>query len=393
MGNVRLFALLALVLALAGCSAGRTTQATREPTAPSPVAVAPTLEVRPVGASTAEGGTTGASSAPSPARDSAPIPAGSPASQAQLIAAVFARVAPAVVLIQTEQGLGSGFLIDDDGHITTNNHVVEGASNGQVLVSFSNLFQAIGTVVGRDPSSDTAVVHVEQLPDGVQPVGFGDSSQIGVGDLVIAIGNPLGQERTVTSGIISAVGRTIAEPGNPFEIGGAIQTDAAINPGNSGGPLLNDQGQVIGMNTAILSPSGTSSGIGFAVPVNLIRRVIPELIASGSYAHPYLGIQMADVTNLAAEREGLPGAGVLIQPSSSDSPVASAGLGGPAILKAIDGTAITSSADVISYLELNRKPGDTVALTLLGNNGEQSELRVQLGARPSVEDRAPRQVP
>ena len=305
----------------------------------------------------------------------------------QLVANVFDRVSPAVVRISTGQGLGSGFLVDTDGHLITNNHVVAGSNNGQVQVSFTGLFETIGQVVGADPDSDVAVVKVDELPQGIVPIELGDSNQVRVGQRTIAIGNPLGQDRTVTTGIVSAIGRTISEDNSGYSIGGAIQTDAAINPGNSGGPLLDSHGRVIGMNTAILSESGASSGIGFAVPVNLIKKVAPALISQGRYDHPWLGVGLADVTTLDARQQSLPSAGVLIQPSGQGSPAVQAGLRGQAILTAINGTPVTSRDELISYLEVNTKPGDTVTLTLVTGQGQQQDLQVQLGARPHVEDR------
>ena len=308
-----------------------------------------------------------------------------PGAMEQVIGAVNDRVGPAVVTISPGTGLGSGFLIDAEGHIVTNNHVVEGAQDGQVLVSFSGLFDTLGRVVGTDPDSDIAVVDVEELPEGVQPVELGDSEQLRVGQLAIAIGNPLGQERTVTTGIVSALQRTIEEAQGTYAIGGAIQTDAAINPGNSGGPLLDQDARVIGMNTAILSQSGTSSGVGFAVPVNLIKKVVPALIETGSYEHPWLGVQMGEVSTYFAEQRNLPSAGILMQPSQSDSPAAQAGLGEESIVTAIDGEELTSTEDVIAYLELNTVPGDTVTLTVAEAAG-QRDIEVTLGARPSVAD-------
>jgi S1-C subfamily serine protease len=309
------------------------------------------------------------------------------AGQEQVVADVFARVGPSVVRIVTGQGLGSGWLVDPKGYIITNNHVIADAQNGRVRVSFTGLFETFGQVVGADPDSDVAVVKVEDLPQDAKPVELGDSDQARVGQMTIAIGNPLGQDRTVTTGIISAIGRTIAEETSNYQIGGAIQTDAAINPGNSGGPLLNSSGQVIGMNTAILSQSGASSGIGFAVPVNLIKKVSQALISQGKYDHPYLGVGLRDVTTLDARQNNLPSAGILIAPNGSDSPVAQAGLNGQAILVAINGTQVTSSEEVIAFLELKTKPGDTVTLTVVGSNGQKQDLAVKLGARPNVADR------
>jgi 2-alkenal reductase len=312
----------------------------------------------------------------------------------QIVANVFDSVGPAVVRIETTQGLGSGYLIDRDGHVVTNNHVIADSPNGQVLVSFSGLFQTVGKVIGADPDSDIAVVKVDELPDGVTPVDLGDSNQVRVGQRTIAIGNPLAQDRTVTTGIVSAIGRTInenAQSQGGYRIGGAIQTDAAINPGNSGGPLLDSRGRVIGMNTAILSQSGTSSGIGFAVPVDLIKKVAPALITQGHYDHPWLGVSLGDVTTYQAKQNNLPSAGVLIAPDQNagrDSPVLQAGLTSQAILTAINDTLATSSDQVIAYLELTTKPGDTVKLTLVDGDGQRRDLQVQVGARPRVEDRA-----
>jgi len=308
----------------------------------------------------------------------------------QIVANVFARVGPAVVRIETSEGLGSGFLIDTEGHIITNNHVVASSQGGPLLVSFSGLFQTAGTVVGTDPDSDIAVVKVDELPEGIVPVEFGDSDQVQVGQRTIAIGNPLAQDRTVTTGIVSAIGRTIDENEQNqggYRIGGAVQTDAAINPGNSGGPLLDSHGRVMGMNTAILSQSGTSSGIGFAVPVNLIKKVSKALIAGGSYEHPWLGVGLQDVTTYQAKQNNLPSAGVLIQPSAQNGPMAQAGLRDQAILTAINGTPVTSSDQVIAFLELNTNPGDTVTLMTVDGSGKKHELQVTLGARPQVEDR------
>ena len=327
-----------------------------------------------------------------PQQTETPVPTAPPAAQAsplsieQIIADVHARVSPAIVAITPGQGLGSGFLIDRDGHIVTNNHVIEGAENGQVLVSFSGLFETLGRVVGTDPDSDTAVVKVDELPDGVEPVELGDSSGLRVGQMTIAIGNPFGQERTVTSGIVSALGRTISEEQSTYAIGGAIQTDAAINPGNSGGPLLDADARVIGMNTAILSQSGTGSGVGFAVPINLIKKVVPALIEQGTYDHPYLGVRMGEVSTFLARERNLPSAGILMSPSGDDSPAGRAGLPEEAIVVAINGEELTSTEDVVTYLELNTAPGDTITLNIVEQGGERRDIAVELGARPRVTD-------
>jgi S1-C subfamily serine protease len=393
--------LLLALAALAGCSFGEQTAAV-SPTTPDAAAQVPqaastqatteavTVQTVAVGAApaaqetvepTLEAEGSNATQTTGTAADAA-VPTPGPTAPAeaqavtvaleQIIADVNARAGDAVVTIRTANGQGSGFLIDGEGHIVTNNHVVADAQGGQVI--------------GTDPDSDIAVVDVEQIPDGVQPVELGDSSQLRVGQTTIAIGNPLGQERTVTNGIVSATNRTISEQTGGYAIGGAIQTDAAINPGNSGGPLLDANARVIGMNTAILSQSGTSSGIGFAVPVNLIKRVVPSLIAQGRYDHPYLGVQMGEVTTLIAEEQNLPSAGIIMQATGADSPAAQAGLPDEAIVTAINGEPLTSTEDVIAYLELNTAPGDTVTLNVVQQDGTQRDVEVTLGARPSVTD-------
>lgn len=382
----RLVPMLVVAVAVAGCnvtisnpfqpSAQDSAQATVEPeTSNAPTAALPTLNI--------EAETRAPAALPAAFQDLS--------AAEQVVAEVFNRVAPAVVRIQLQDGLGSGFLIDDQGYIITNNHVVEGRARVQVF--FTGLFETIGDVVGTDPDSDLAVIKVDEFPEGVQPVPLGDSSALQVGQLTIAIGNPLGQDRTVTTGIVSALGRTLAETPGGFSIGGIIQTDAAINPGNSGGPLLNARGEVIGVNTAIAAVpnqfggSQASQGIGFAVPVNLVKKVVPALIEQGRYDHPYLGVGIGlPITTLVAQRQGFPAPGLPISPTDPNGPVAQTGLNDEVILVAIDGQEVTSGDDLISYLELQTSPGDTVTLTIVNARGERSEVQVELGARPSVED-------
>src|SRR5262249_8684916 len=287
----------AVAILLAGCSGVDTRSLLSEPT--SVALPRPSIQAATAVAVAAQPTTqpTRAAQAPTAQQATPSPPPRPPKAEEQLVATVYDRVAPAVTRIETAQGLGSGYLIDKDGHIVTNNHVIADSQNGQVLVSFTGLFETVGTVVGADSDSDIAVVKVNELPKDITPVELGDSTAVRVGQRTIAIGNPLGQDRTVTTGIVSAIGSTIDEsgasqqnqqsqPGPSYAIGGAIQTDAAINPGNSGGPLLDSRGRVIGMNTIILSQSGTSSGIGFAVPVNLIKKVAAALIQRGKYTHP-----------------------------------------------------------------------------------------------------------
>jgi S1-C subfamily serine protease len=391
---------LALAVLLSGCSVRELAQQAVDPATPTALAVAaPTAapaptepRQQPAGASEASAPPdTSSASAAAPAEQATPLPEellGQLDDEETIVANVFERVGPAVVRIQPGRGLGSGFLIDREGHVVTNNHVVEGSQ--EVAVFFSGLFSTRGVVIGSDPDSDIAVVKVDALPDDVEPVALGNSGELRVGQRTIAIGNPLGQDRTVTTGIISALGRTIEE-GSGYSIGGAIQTDAAINPGNSGGPLLDSRGQVIGMNTAILSPvsgasgQGQSAGVGFAVPVDLIKKVVPALIADGSYDHPFLGVSIGQaITTLEAEQRGLPAAGIPITPSP-DGPAASAGLRGDVILQAINGQPITSPEDLIAFLELQTSPGDTITLSFVALDGSPGEVQVQLGRRPRVE--------
>lgn len=307
-----------------------------------------------------------------------------------IVERIFTQNGPAVVRIQLSQGLGSGFLVDDQGTIVTNNHVVEGQR--EVSVFFTGLYETRGVVLGTDPDSDIAVVRVDDMPEGVRPVVLGDSSLLNVGQMLVAIGNPLGQDRTVTTGIVSALGRTLQESQaqSSFSIGGVIQTDAAINPGNSGGPLFNAAGEVIGMNTAVAAiptqqgASQLSNGIGYAVPSNLIKKVVPELIEKGSYDHPYLGVSIGEALTTLDVKDGrAPAAGLPIRPNAS-GPVAQAGLSEDAILTAVDGQVMTSSDDLISYLELEKSPGDQVLLSIVTGDGRTGDLNVTLGARPRV---------
>ncbi|WP_376791252.1 S1C family serine protease [Thermoflexus sp.] len=318
--------------------------------------------------------------------------------------AIYQQVNPSVVHIRvrSDQGVlsrestGSGFVYDREGHIVTNHHVVEGAAS--IVVTFSDGTEAPARVVGTDPDTDLAVLRVDVPTAQLRPAVLGDSGAVQPGQLAIAIGNPFGLEGTMTLGIVSAVGRVIRPGAQPFSIPNMIQTDAPINPGNSGGPLLDSQGRVIGVNTLIFSSSGTSSGVGFAIPVNTVKRVVPALIARGRYEHPWLGISGFSVTPLAAQALGLPAEhGALILEVAPGSPAAQAGLRGGArpvtyagqtlplggdLITAIDGRAVRSMEDLITYLEEERKPGDEVTLSIL-RDGKPQEVRVRLAPRPS----------
>ncbi len=296
---------------------------------------------------------------------------------------------------QQVQGGGSGFVYDNQGHIITNNHVVEGATD--IVVSFLDGTKARATIVGLDPDSDLAVIRVD-LPESdlaeLQPVQFADSDALEVGEPVLAIGSPFGQRWTLTTGIVSALQRTIQGVGN-FSIGGVIQTDAAINPGNSGGPLLNARGEVIGVNSQIISASGANAGIGFSIPGNLTQRVAIDLIQRGYVEYSYLGISGGDVTIDVIETFELPNdiTGVVVGESVPGGPAARAGIQSAAItdaqellsadiVTAIDGVELSSMGDLITYLASNTRPGDTITLTVLRDGQTTLNLDVVLSPRP-----------
>lgn len=301
-------------------------------------------------------------------------------------------------------GEGSGFVWDKEGHIITNNHVIDGADKITVLFADDTSYPA--EVIGADPDSDLAVLKIEAPADELRPVQMGDSSQVQVGDLAIAIGNPFGQEGTMTVGIISALGRLLPVGQNAamaphYNIPDIIQTDAAINPGNSGGVLLNDQGEVIGVTTAIISSVQASAGIGFAIPSAIVQNVVPVLINNGVYEHPYLGISGGTLTAEIAEAMGLDPEqrGVLVATVAEDGPAAQAGLKasdeqttidgfdmeiGGDIIVAIDGQPLTGIDDLIAYLERNTQVGQSVELTIL-RDGNQEQVSATLVARPQVD--------
>ncbi len=296
------------------------------------------------------------------------------------------------------QGQGSGFVWDLEGHIVTNAHVVEGAT--QVQVTFGDGTVAIAEVVGEDLDSDLAVIKIDPAGYNLVPVLRGDLDEMQVGMRVAAIGNPFGLEGTLTSGIISAIGRSISSL-SQFNIPEAIQTDAAINPGNSGGPLFNERGEVIGVNAQIRSESGSNSGVGFAIPITIVDRVIPSLIGEGSYEHSYIGISGSTFSPACAADLDLPLTvrGAYVNGVQSGTPAARAGLrggntpsnttllaicptqAGGDLITAINDSAVTRFDDLLIYLERYTQPGDTVVLTVL-RDGKMIELDVTLVARP-----------
>ena len=286
---------------------------------------------------------------------------------------------------------GSGFVIDKKGDILTNNHVVEGASQIGVRFGDSDLIKA--TVVGKDPSTDLALLHVNPKAAALHPLTLGDSSTVRVGDPAIAIGNPFGFDRTVTTGIVSALQRQIQAP-NSFTINNVIQTDAAINPGNSGGPLLDASGRVIGITSQIATGSGGngSVGIGFAIPINTARAAIPQLEKSGRVAHAFLGVTTAPITAQDAKTLNLPTSkGALVQEVTSGSPAAKAGIkagnqqtatlviGGDLIVK-VGTTAITKPDDISTAIG-TMKPGQKVVVQFYRGSKLKSAT-VTLGNRP-----------
>jgi S1-C subfamily serine protease len=326
----------------------------------------------------------------------APPPEALSAEENELVG-LYERVGAGVVSISVATarggGAGSGFIVDTDGHIVTNDHVVAGAQ--EVIVTFSNGLQARAEVLGTDEYSDLAVIRVEELPEGVVALEMADSGQVRVGQQTIAIGNPFGLQSTLTTGIVSAVGRSIPSLAANFQIPLAIQTDAAINPGNSGGPLLNSTGQVIGVNSQIQTTTGTNAGIGFAVPSNIVRRVVPMLIQQGRYDWPYLGVSGLTIDLAIAETLGLPvRQGAYVTQVISGGPADRAGLRGAEtqirgdlqvpvggdIIIAANGEQIRNWDELLSVVAF-QQAGDTMELTVL-RDGREARVPVQLGSRP-----------
>jgi S1-C subfamily serine protease len=298
-----------------------------------------------------------------------------------------------------QEGTGSGFVYDAQGHIVTNYHVIEGAD--ELYVTLPGEKTVVAKVVGSDPSNDLAVLKVDAPGESLTTVPLGESDNLRVGQFVVAIGNPFGLERTLTVGVVSALGRVIESPDNRF-IGEIIQTDAAINPGNSGGPLLDLSGRVVGLNTAIFSPSQANAGIGFAIPVSTVRRVVPELISRGYFPHPWLGINMWTLTPdlIAVLREAGMNVpveeGLLVVEVSRGSPADSAGLRsgqrqvrvgryvvpiGGDILTALDDQPIASDRDLLQYLDVRTQIGQTIQATVW-RDGEKLVVPVTLTERP-----------
>ena len=325
--------------------------------------------------------------------------------QEELLIYLYSQANPAVVNItiyqQVQQemvpvGTGSGFVYDDKGRIVTNAHVVQDAE--QVDVTFSNGLIQSAKIIGIDLNSDLAIIQVDQLPDEVSPLPLGNMQELAVGQTVVAIGNPFGLDGTLTKGVISALGRTIPAL-TPFSIPEAIQTDAAINPGNSGGPLLDLHGHVIGINAQIETDgqSQSNSGVGFAIPVNIVNQVVPELISEGKYEWSWLGVRGSDVNPSLVEAMSLPYAtGAYLVEVTPGGPAEQAGIrgadkqvlvngrslevGGDVVI-AIDGKVIGTFNDLLVYIALETRPGQEVTLTIV-RNGRENDLNLLVGSRP-----------
>ncbi len=313
------------------------------------------------------------------------------------IPTMYKKYGAGVVRVEHSTGLGSGFVIDSEGHILTNAHVVDGAK-GEITVSFSNEERVVAKVIGIDNATDVALLKVDLPASALTVIPLGDSATQQVGDPVVAIGNPFGQDRTVTSGIISAVARSIQAP-NGFMINDAIQTDASINRGNSGGPLLNMQGRVIGINSQI-DTGGTgdgSVGIGFAVPINLVKQVVSDLMTTGRAQHAWLGVQLSEVNpTLASQVKIGSDFGAMIARVAPNSPAAKAGLtgatgettiqgftyaiGGDVVVEA-NGTKIETIKDLQAAVSA-LKPGDKLELVMKTSTGATKNVTVTLGDQP-----------
>ena len=298
-------------------------------------------------------------------------------------------------------GQGSGFVYDTSGHVVTNNHVVDGAD--RIVVTFADGMEAQARLVGTDPNADLAVIKVDVDAARLEPATLADSDALKVGQIVIAIGNPFGLQGSMTTGIVSGLERDLrtdarTPSGASYTIPDIIQTDAAINPGNSGGPLLNLKGEVIGVNTAIESPVRASSGVGYAVPVNIVKRIVPELIADGKVEYPWLGVSGQTLIPGVAKAMGLSEdqRGVLVIEAVSGGPAAQAGLKGSQEQATIDGQTVPVGGDVIvgiddqtvekfddllGYIVQKAKVGQTVTLRIL-RGGETQDIEVTLGERP-----------
>jgi len=341
-----------------------------------------------------------------PSAKSAKTVAASPitAGPDNVIPEIYRRVSPSVVEIDVKVSgrftrgtqSGSGFVVDPKGYILTNNHVVEGGS--KFTVNFVDGTSLDAKLVGTDKYKDLAVLKVDPGSHSLVPAVLGDSDTVQIGELAVAIGSPFGQNHSVTSGIVSGLNREIQEDTNSVTIPGAIQTDAAINPGNSGGPLLNASGEVIGINTAIESPTRGSVGIGFAIPINAAKAILPTLLAGQNVQYPWMGVRLTDMTKEYAQQlDSTQTTGALILQVYQNSPAAKAGLKNPRIdingdfytadiVTAVDGKAIKTAQELTTLVQ-SHKVGDTLSLTVVRGN-QTVNLKVTLDAKPDPADLA-----
>lgn len=345
-------------------------------------------------------------------RESAPSEAvqgsGSGADPSAPVRDVYTQDGPGVVSVDVASergpGGGSGFVLDQNGHIVTNQHVVSGADG--ISVKFASGAREEAELVGEDPSTDLAVIRVDAPESTLRPLTLGDSDAMDVGEPVIAIGNPLNVGISVTTGIVSGVGRPIKAPNN-YTISGALQTDAAINPGNSGGPLLDSRGAVIGVNSQIISDTGSFQGVGFAIPSNTVKNVVKQLITSGEVEHGYIGVQMFSVgieelvaySGISEEKlrseYDLPGNGAIVNEVTPDGPADDAGIEGGEereieglpvpigdVVTEVSGERISTPDDVIRKVNA-LKPGERLELTVVTPGEEPRQVEVVLDVRPN----------
>jgi 2-alkenal reductase len=313
----------------------------------------------------------------------------------EVLISLYKRANPAVVYIIVPSGSGSGFVYSSEGYIVTNNHVVEGAGSYEVV--FANGERQSAQLVGADADSDLAVIRVDELPLDVEPLPLAPADSVQVGQFVIAIGNPFGEQGSMSLGIVSGLDRSLRSQrgqstfGSSYSLPEVIQTDAPINPGNSGGPLLNLDGEVVGVNSAIASTTGTNSGVGFSIPVDAVRQVVPSLIADGAYAYSYMGVGIDDEISLSDQSNyDLPQVqGAYVVSVTPGSPADKAGLiaanpntgrGGDLIVE-IDDWQVDDFSDLNSYLVFHTTVGQTIQVTVL-RDGEPIVLPLTLGARP-----------
>lgn len=322
------------------------------------------------------------------------------ANQQEALVSLYETASQGVVSLDIDSPIGlrhgAGFVIDKAGHIVTNQHVVDRARGIEVV--FHNGERAAAVVLGIDVDSDLAVIKVEVPPEQLVPLVFGDSEQVKVGQLVVAIGNPFGLEGSMSTGVVSNLARTL--PGlnstllneeNIFAVGDLIQTDAAINPGNSGGPLLNMYGEVIGVNRAIRTlyynqdNQALSSGVGFAISSNVVQRIVPSLIEKGLYEYPFIGMtSLTDLTLAIAEQAGLPHTrGAYVRQVLSGGPAEQAGLAEGDLITQINGKDLNSSTELAAYLLSHSSPGDVVKLIVLRVD-QELEIELTLGSRPAT---------